>query len=283
MFEACITNLGKYNEGTLAYERVRFPTDAETLAAAYKKIGMDFEQYEEMFISDYEFDGACPCLHDYLGEYESFNELNYLASKLEEMESHELELFGCMCETGSGGVADLINYTDSLDCVMLCDGVKDNYDLGYYYIHELGGYDLDAMGELQNYIDYDAYGNNIETGSSGSFTTHGYLEVTSDYSTAYGGISDISDEYKISGNAAEIVRGKALSSPIQGVEIDTEENYNNIDGIRNNIAPPKESKQERQSNSVLAKLKAGKEQIAGQDKASAGIEKPKKLKEVEIG
>lgn len=38
-FEAFITNLGKYNEGDLVGEWVKFPTSAEELEAVFKRIG----------------------------------------------------------------------------------------------------------------------------------------------------------------------------------------------------------------------------------------------------
>ena len=47
LIEAYIGNLGKYNEGVLAYERVTFPTDTETIQAALKNIGIDGILYEE--------------------------------------------------------------------------------------------------------------------------------------------------------------------------------------------------------------------------------------------
>ena len=75
-----MTNLGKYNEGVLAYERVTFPTDAETVQAALKKIGVDGIRYEEIFIADY--DGSMPQLYEHLGEYESC--LLYTSSSPEE-------------------------------------------------------------------------------------------------------------------------------------------------------------------------------------------------------
>ena len=49
-----MTNLGKYNEGQLAYERLQLPTDAETVQAALQKIGIDGIRYEEIFIADYD-------------------------------------------------------------------------------------------------------------------------------------------------------------------------------------------------------------------------------------
>ena len=58
-FAAFITNLGKYNEGELVGEWVKFPTTAEELKEVFKRIGIgqkdDFGQpYEEWFITDYD-------------------------------------------------------------------------------------------------------------------------------------------------------------------------------------------------------------------------------------
>ena len=87
-FEAFVTNLGKYNEGELVGEWVKFPTTPEKLQEVFERIGIGSQDefgsvYEEWFITDYDcyMDG----LYDNLGEYESLDELNYLASKLEEL------------------------------------------------------------------------------------------------------------------------------------------------------------------------------------------------------
>ena len=76
-FAAFITNLGKYNEGELVGEWVKFPTTAEELKEVFKRIGIgqkdDFGQpYEEWFITDYDcyVDG----LYSKLGEYENLDE-----------------------------------------------------------------------------------------------------------------------------------------------------------------------------------------------------------------
>ena len=60
-FEAFITNLGKYNEGVLVGEWVKFPTTEEEMQKVFEHIGIgkqdEFGQpYEEWFITDYE----CP-------------------------------------------------------------------------------------------------------------------------------------------------------------------------------------------------------------------------------
>ena len=103
-FAAFITNLGKYNEGELVGEWVKFPTTAEELKEVFKRIGIgqkdDFDQpYEEWFITDYDcyVDG----LYSKLGEYENLDELNYLASKLDEMSESEYAQFQAGMETVS--------------------------------------------------------------------------------------------------------------------------------------------------------------------------------------
>ena len=87
-FAAFITNLGKYNEGALVGEWVKFPTTAEEMKKVFDRIGIgqkdDFGQpYEEWFITDYD----CPdeVIGKVLGEYESLSELNYLAGQIMEL------------------------------------------------------------------------------------------------------------------------------------------------------------------------------------------------------
>ena len=146
-FEAFITNLGKYNEGELIGEWVKFPTTPEKLQEVFEHIGIGSQDefgsvYEEWFISDYDcyVDG----LYDKLGEYESLDELNYLASKLEELGDAEYEHFQAAMQISdyTGSIKDLINLTDNLDKYDVLSGVEDYSDLGRYYIEELGAMEV---------------------------------------------------------------------------------------------------------------------------------------------
>lgn len=47
LFEAYITNLGKYNEGELVGETLKFPTTTEEVQGLLKRIGVDGVRYEE--------------------------------------------------------------------------------------------------------------------------------------------------------------------------------------------------------------------------------------------
>ena len=46
LFEAYITNLGKYNEGELVGETLKFPTTTEEVQALLKRIGVDGVRYD---------------------------------------------------------------------------------------------------------------------------------------------------------------------------------------------------------------------------------------------
>ena len=76
-FEAFITNLGKYNEGFLVGEWMKFPVTNEEMQEVFRRIGIG-RRYEEWFITDYD----CPdtAIGKVLGEYESLSELSSVAA-----------------------------------------------------------------------------------------------------------------------------------------------------------------------------------------------------------
>ena len=201
-FAAFITNLGKYNEGELVGEWVKFPTTAEEMKEVFKRIGIgqkdDFgNPYEEWFITDYDcyVDG----LYDKLGEYENLDELNYLASKLDEMSDSEYAQFQAGMEMGDhcGSLQEIINLTENLDCYEIYPNIEDYDDLGRYYIDELEV--MQVPEHLQNYIDYEAYGRDVAMDENGSFTDQGYVRDTGDRFCEYydGERGSIPDEYRV--------------------------------------------------------------------------------------
>ena len=201
-FAAFITNLGKYNEGELVGEWVKFPTTAEEMKEVFKRIGIgqrdDFGQpYEEWFITDYDcyVDG----LYSKLGEYENLDELNYLASKLDEMSESEYAQFQAGMEMGDhcGSLQEIINLTENLDCYEVYPDIHDYDDLGRYYIEELDV--MQVPEHLQNYIDYEAYGRDVALEENGTFTDQGYVRDTGDSFHEYydGERGSIPDEYRV--------------------------------------------------------------------------------------
>lgn len=180
-FAAFITNLGKYNEGDLVGEWVKFPTTPEEMQKVFERIGIgqkdDFGQpYEEWFITDYDcyVDG----LYDKLGEYEQFQAAM-------EIGDH------------SGSLQEIINLTENLDCYDIYPDIHDHDDLGRYYVEELDA--MQVPEHLRNYIDYEAYGRDIALEEGGEFTDLGYVRDTgSSFHEYYDGEhGSIPEEYRV--------------------------------------------------------------------------------------
>ena len=136
LFEAYVTNLGKYNEGELVGETLKFPATTEEVQALLKRIGVDGIRYEEIFITS--FDGDVLGLYDYLGEYENLDELNHLAHLLSDMGTADLEKFEAVIDSGeyTGSVQELINLTQNLDCFDFEPGISNDEELGRLYIQD---------------------------------------------------------------------------------------------------------------------------------------------------
>lgn len=195
MLEAYVTNLGKYNEGYLIGEYLSFPTTTEEVQALLKRIGIDGVRYEEIFIADYETD--IPGLYDCLGEYESIDELNYLAELLDDLNKSEMDIFCAAVEKGehSGSIKDMINLTQNLDCYDFYPGVTDDETLGRIYVEDIAS--IEVPEHLLPYFDYEAYGRDIRLEEDGHYTKDGYVLYTGGFREVYAGRDDIPDEHKV--------------------------------------------------------------------------------------
>jgi len=196
MLEAYVTNLGRYNEGCLDGEFLKLPATTEDVQALLKRIHVDGVRYEEIFITDYETDISG--LYDCLGEYESIDELNYLASLVDDMDEGKQAKFEAALSYGEypGSVKDLINLAQNLDCYEYYPDIHDEDDLGRFYIEEMCA--LEVPEHLQNYIDYEAYGRDISLDDNGQFVDGGYIVENGDsFIEHYTGRDDLPEEYKI--------------------------------------------------------------------------------------
>lgn len=193
LFEAYITNLGKYNEGELVGETLKFPTSPQEVQALLKNIGIDGIRYEEFFITS--FDGDVLGLHEHLGEYENLDELNHLARLLSELDQGELEKFEAVIDAGehTSSVANLINLVHNLDCYEFYPEIEGEEDLGRQYTE-----DLPIPAELKDYFDYEAYGRDTLINEGGHFAPGGYVVQTDgNFVEHYHGIEDIPPEHRV--------------------------------------------------------------------------------------
>ncbi len=105
MISVALTNLGKYNEGTLDYVWLDLPATDEDIAEAFKTIGVaDGTEYEEHFLSDWD----APDFFE-VGQYSSVTKLNELAAKLAEIDGLE-SIFDGTYEAG-----DIVNLAHELE------------------------------------------------------------------------------------------------------------------------------------------------------------------------
>ena len=196
VFEAYITNLGKYAEGQLVGETLKFPATTEEVQSLLKNIGVDGVRYEEFFITA--FDGDVMGLYDYLTEYENLDELNHLAHLISELDSDEIETLEAVLNKGdhTSSVADIINLVHNLDCYELHPGVTDDETLGRIYVEDMEA--IDVPEHLLNYFDYEAYGRDVRINEGGHFAPGGYVfNNNSSFIEHYSGLEDIPDEHKV--------------------------------------------------------------------------------------
>lgn len=173
LISAYVTNLGKYTEGELVGKWLDFPTTQKEINKVLHEIGIDGIRYEEIFITDYESNicGLAECF----GEYESLFALNYLAEKIQESDS-TIEEVEALLDFGeyTGSIEELVTLLDNTDCFMMYAEVENDYELGYYYIHELGLIQELKESVLERYIDYEAYGRDVRLEEGGIYTHNGY-------------------------------------------------------------------------------------------------------------
>lgn len=170
IIEAYVTNLGKYNEGELVGKWIELPIGEEDFEEVLEEIGVDGENYEEYFFTDYNYND----IEDLnFGEYENIEDLNEIAEQLEDLRDYELDVFNAIAQYF--GVDYALEF--NIDDYSFYPDITNEEELGRYYIEELGCYDLEKLGDLANYIDYEAFGRDIAINANGGFTDYGFIEA----------------------------------------------------------------------------------------------------------
>lgn len=165
VLRGALTNLGKYNEGGLDYVWVSFPCDEDDFQDSLKKIGIgkdrgDGSVYEEYFFSDWDTDYNWVDLSN-LGEYEDFDDVNEYAESLENIvdDGNEEEFKAAM--EYSGDFHDALDLVETGSVTKISDESRSNRmdeAIGAHYIDSMG---FDAMSDIEEYFDYEAYGRDI--------------------------------------------------------------------------------------------------------------------------
>ena len=159
-----ITNLGKYNEGVLAYKLISFPIDDEELNEALKEIGCSYTDeegkehnplYEEYFFSDWE----CEIPFDF-GEYVSIDIVNEIAERVEALSAFEQEILKTILEEHTSDAEYALSIVECGD-YSLWDRCYNMADVAAAMAEEYG-YLNNIPEPLKYYIDYESWGRDIK-------------------------------------------------------------------------------------------------------------------------
>lgn len=157
-FEALIVNTEKYGElGSEAGTWLTFPTDAETVKAAFRKINLpDNPDRADYFFEKY--DSNITDISQRLGYDEDINALNYLASLIMDFNDSELSEFNILLEMGEhdSGAEDMINLASNLDSYSVMPDMS-IASIGAYYA-QLDGFSGGTSGKLADFMNYKEYG-----------------------------------------------------------------------------------------------------------------------------
>ena len=172
MLNVFINTWGNYNEnGADGGEWITLPMDEDELTETLEKIAAAMgDEDPEYCIHDYEW--TTDISFREIGEMESIEKLNEELQGLGELDQWDQKTFCAMVEYWG------YKYVSPEDVNEYClhEDIKDTYDLGYYWAVESGCYDLDKMGHLANYFDYEAFGRDINLETDGGFTSLGWIE-----------------------------------------------------------------------------------------------------------
>lgn len=166
----CLQDLSAYNLGYLSYKWVDLPISNEELGATLQEIGVDGVMHEEYMIADYDSD--LPLCKEY-GEFAGVEELNELAKRVQELDEDQARALVVASEVV--GLTEELDAVEDYAYVMHQDAVT-MADVAYEHIREC--YDLDAMGPLAAYIDYEAFGRDLDIEGTYIHCDDGILELT---------------------------------------------------------------------------------------------------------
>jgi len=156
-FAVFVTNLGRYNEGALVGAWLTLPATDDEIQKTLDRIGIN-EFYEEFFITDTEnmVDG----LTFSAGEWDSLEELNDLAERIDDLNSWDQEALAVLVSEGFGDLEESLQIVEDNNYIYWGD-CENMEDVARRLIDETG--ELDQIGgHLAYYFDFRAYGRDLE-------------------------------------------------------------------------------------------------------------------------
>lgn len=194
---ARLTNWDSYQRGEQRDVSVVFPTTRSEMQNALKAIGVDGIRDRRVILTEHDSNlhpNFCCCL----SQYDSVDEVNYLARLLSGLSDGELETFQAVLEYGEHDqcAADLIDLALNLNCYELHPGVDTDEELGRIYADFNEA--IEVPENIRNYFDYEAYGRDMRLNEGGCFVNNGYLTRNpGGFVPQYAGPEDIPPEHRV--------------------------------------------------------------------------------------
>lgn len=213
-------DISGYVDGAYIRKYLSFPTTRSKLKSTIKKFGVGSKQPIEIEKFSVYYDAAIRGLETRLPRTPDFNELNYLASIMEQMSEKDKEIFAAVICTlpidKSTPMSEVINTAMSLDCFEFYPGIRSLENYGEVLAdidqnnfkeklehlktsnipedREFALY-VQRMGECLNHKEYGRKAMNAE---NGRFSRYGYLyQTASSIPVKYSGPQDIPVEYQV--------------------------------------------------------------------------------------
>lgn len=185
-----VTNLRDYTNGTLNGEWVRLPCSKEHMKEVFGRLRINNND-SECFITDYEV--PMNEMYHSFGEFESLDDLNYLAALMDDMSQHEYEKFENIVACGINSyfsAADYINLSMNIDNYQIIPAENED-ELGRYVSKNIIS-DLPQVNgiDLTSYIDYEAIGRDYSINAGGNFGKSGFVESNNSDKELFCGVPD---------------------------------------------------------------------------------------------
>lgn len=191
-----LANQKKHEQNEDYGEWLSLPTTPERLREVLQIVGGDRDGW---LIGDIE--SHIYGISDVLHMCDGLNELNYLAARIEALNTDEYDSFQALIEVDEhcDTMAELINLTGNLDCYEFQPNISDYEDLGKWDLYERSEFTRSMVEALEDYIDFEAYGHDVARGEGGKLAEYCYVFPSgSEFYEEYNGDPDtIPDEYVV--------------------------------------------------------------------------------------
>jgi len=243
--QAFVMNSEKYSNGEAVGEWLTLPADSDTLQGLLERIGVE-KPSEVDFSAGVQSAFTVTALRmpieddlrEYISTHDSLDELNMLASIIDDMEDYELDklqaiLSTNMADLSGGDIKAIIN--------LLCEENFTAFDFIYADNEDaLGRWYADMEDEIPEGVSFAEHGRHCVKAEDGKFVPDldGYIKrIHKNVVLAYDGV--VSDEHKI---VEAALRGMYPNKPERGSEQGSSEKPSVMDEIKASRQKPRESK-----------------------------------------